>query len=110
MISYQWICGQFVTVKEWPYHNTYSSEIKMEKCFKSRKPKSTKLSFYKLISIKPIHTGRFLVFYNHIQQWKGNEIIKSGWRVAGIPDNLTIGLGGPSIDLFEDINPMLAES
>ena len=39
---------------------------------------------------------------------KGIDIIKSGWRAAGITDAINLGLQNlPSIDPFDDIDPML---
>ena len=65
-----------------------------------------------LLSIlKPLHAGWIIEFYNEMTSSKGVSIIKSGWRASGITDAVDIGLEKlPSIDPFEEIDPMMGDN
>ena len=61
-----------------------------------------------LSTLKPLHAGWLIDLYNETTSHKGVEIIKSGWRAAGIADDISLGLRNlPSIDPFDYIDPML---
>ena len=61
-----------------------------------------------LSTLKPLHAGWLIDLYNEMTPDKGVEIIKNGWRAAGIADALSLGLRNlPSTDPFDDIDPML---
>ena len=45
-----------------------------------------------LSTLKPLHAGWLVVLYNEMTSDKGVDIIKSGWRAAGIADALSPGL------------------
>ena len=63
----------------------------------------------KLSLIKPIHAAWVVDFYNHMTTAKGVEIITSGWRTVGILDAIELGSSAlPSIDPFDDIDPLLS--
>lgn len=62
-----------------------------------------------MTTLKPVHTGWIVEFYNHVSTPRGKEIIGSGWKNAGIFDALELGSTKlPSIDPFQDIDPMLS--
>jgi hypothetical protein len=65
----------------------------------------------RLSSLKPLHAEWLVDFYNHMTSDKGIPIIKSGWRAAVITDAINLGLENlPSIDPFEEIDPMVDSS
>ena len=65
----------------------------------------------RLSHLKPLHAEWLVDFYNHMTSDKGIPIIKSGWRAAGITDAINLGLENlPSIDPFEEIDPMVDSS
>ena len=64
----------------------------------------------RLSILKPIHAW-LVDLYNHMTTSKGKEVILSGWRASGITDAIRLGLKSlPSVDPFEEIDPMIATS
>ena len=64
-----------------------------------------------LSTMKPIHAGWIIDFYNEMTTTTGIDIIKSGWASAGITDAIKIGLEKlPSIDPFEELDPMICNN
>ena len=64
-----------------------------------------------LTIFKPIHAGWFVEFYNHMTTNKGCDIIKNGWKAAGITDAIRLGLNNlPSVDPFDEMDSMLQPS
>ena len=60
-----------------------------------------------LTILKRIHVGWLVEFYNHMTTDKGCDIIKRGWKAAGITDAIRLGLNNlPSMDPFDEIGPM----
>ena len=45
-----------------------------------------------LTILKPVHAGWLIEFYNHMTTDKGCDIIKNGWKAAGIIDAICLGL------------------
>ena len=63
-----------------------------------------------LTTLKPLQASWIVEFYNHMTTMTGIENIESGWRATGITDALRLGSSHlPSIDPFNDIDPMLVE-
>ena len=74
-----------------------------------RKLVLAKINSLKASLIKPIHAAWVVELYNHMTTAQGVEIITSGWRAVEMLD--AIGLGTcalPSIDPFDDIDPLLS--
>ena len=64
----------------------------------------------RLSMLKPLHAQWLVELYNEMTSEKGKEIILSGWRAAGISDAIRLGiLGLPSIDPFEDLDPLVQQ-
>ena len=64
-----------------------------------------------LSTLKPLHAGWVIDFYNEMTSGKGVEIVKSGWRASGIEDVVSLGLEKlPSIDPFDELDPMIADN
>ena len=62
-----------------------------------------------LTKLKSVHTGWIVEFYNYMSMLKRKEIIDNGWKSTGIFDGLELGSNKmPSINLFQDIDPMLS--
>ena len=62
----------------------------------------------RLSVMKPIHAHWMVELYNHMTTSDGKKNIISGWRAAGIQDAVKLGLNSlPSIDPFNDLDPML---
>ena len=65
----------------------------------------------RLLTLKALHAGWLVDLYNHMTSDKGSDIIKSGWRAAGITDAINLGLVNlASIEPFEEIDPMVDSS
>ena len=54
-----------------------------------------------LTILKPIHVGWLIEFYNHMTTDNGCDIIKNGWKAAGITDAIRLGLNN-LFDLFDE--------
>ena len=65
----------------------------------------------RLSILKPIHAGCLVDFYNHMTTSKVEGIILSAWRASGLTDTIRLELKNlPSIDPFDEIDPMIATS
>jgi len=65
----------------------------------------------RLSTLKPLHAGWVVDFYNHITSAEGKQVVLNGWKAAGIYDALKLGSSKlPSIDPFHDIDPLIIES
>ena len=65
----------------------------------------------RLSTLKPLHAGWVVDFYNFITSIEGKEIVLNGWKVACIYDALKLGSNRlPNIDPFHDIDPLVIES
>ena len=63
---------------------------------------------FRLTTMKRLHAQWVVDFYNEMTTCKGNKIIESGWRAAGISDAIRLGSKGlPPIDPFQAIDPLL---
>ena len=61
-----------------------------------------------LTILKPLHAQWIVDFYNEMTSSKGETIIESGWRAAGISDAIRLGTKNlPPIDPFHEIDPLL---
>ena len=64
----------------------------------------------KLSIIKPLHAQWIMEMYNAMTSAEGKETCIKGWKVAGIKEAVELGVSKlPSLDPFEDIDPMLEE-
>jgi len=62
----------------------------------------------RLSTLKPIHAGWIVDFYNYITSEEGRKVVESGWQAAGIADAVWLGLKAlPSLDPFHDIDPLI---
>ena len=62
----------------------------------------------RLSTLKPIHAGWIVDFYNYITSEEGRKVIESGWEAAGIADAIRLGSKVlPSLDPFDDIDPLI---
>ena len=62
-------------------------------------------------TLKPLHAGWVVDFYNHVTSAEGKKIVLNGWKAAGIYDALKLGGSKlPSIDPFHDIDPLILEN
>ena len=65
----------------------------------------------RLSTLKPLHAGWVVDFYNHVTSAEGKKIVLNGWKAAGIYDALKLGGSKlPSIDPFHDIDPLILEN
>lgn len=65
----------------------------------------------RLSTLKTLHAGWVVDFYNFITSAEGKEIVLNGWKVAGIYDALKLGSNKlPNIDPFHVIDPLVIES
>lgn len=65
----------------------------------------------RLSTMKPLHAGWVVDFYNFITSAEGKTIIMNGWKEAGIFDALRLGSSKlPNIDPFHDIDPLVVEN
>ena len=88
------------------FNKWYSEEIsKQLESGKSLEDVDVKL---RLSTLKPIHAGWIVDFYNYITSEEGRKVIESGWEAAGIADAIRLGSKAlPSLDPFDDIDPLI---
>ena len=88
------------------FNNWYSEEIsKQLESGKALEDVDVKL---RLSTLKPIHAGWIVDFYNYITSEEGRKVIESGWEAAGIADAIRLGSKAlPSLDPFDDIDPLI---
>ena len=55
-----------------------------------------------LSTMKPLHAGWLISYYDKLSSSEGRKIILSGWRAAGITEAIDMGVEGfnPVIDPF----------
>ena len=64
-----------------------------------------------LTIFKPIHAGWLVEFYNHLATNRSCDIIKNGWKAAGITSAIRLGLNNlPSVDPFDEMDSMVQPS
>ena len=62
-------------------------------------------------TLKPVNAGWLVEFCNHMTSGKGCNIIKNGWKAAGITNAICLGLHNlPSVDPFDEMDAMLQPS
>ena len=84
------------------YSEKISEQLESGKCLEDVDVK------LRLSTLKPIHAGWIVDFYNYITSEEGRKVIESGWQAAGIADAVQLGLKAlPSLDPFHDIDPLI---
>ena len=64
-----------------------------------------------LTRLKPLHAEWLVELFNHMTTIQGKEIIMSGWKVSGIIEAIKKASARlPSLDPFNDLDPLLTES
>ena len=64
-----------------------------------------------LTRLKPLHAEWLVELFNHMTTSQGKEIIMSGWKASGIIEAIKKGSARlPSLDPFNDLDPLLTES
>ena len=67
--------------------------------------------YFFLTSFFHQNAGWLVEFYNHMTTDKYCDIIKNGWKAAGITDAICLGLNNlSSVDPFDEMDPMLQPS
>ena len=62
----------------------------------------------RLSTLKPLHAGWIVDFYNYITSADGEKVTNNGWDAAGIADAIRLGLKElPNLDPFSDIDPIM---
>lgn len=91
------------------FHNWYSQQISDElESGKSLEEIEIKL---RLSTLKPLHAGWIMDFYNYITSGEGKKVVMNGWKSAGIYDALKQGTEKlPNIDPFHDIDPLMGNN
>ena len=62
-----------------------------------------------LSTLKPLHAGWLVDFYNEMTTPNGMETIKSGWRASCIQDAITLGSNTTNWS-FDDIDPLINDN
>ena len=96
-------CKKFLTKK---FTNWYAGQLskKLEKGIKLDEANVKLL----LSTLKPLHAGWIVDFYNEMTTPNGMDIIENGWRFSGIQEAIKLGSKDPlSIDPFKDIDPLV---
>ena len=64
-----------------------------------------------LTRLKPLHAKWLVEFFNHMTTSQGKEIIMSGWKASGIIEAIEKESAKlPSLDPFNELDPLLTES
>ena len=62
-----------------------------------------------LTRLKPLHAEWLVELFNHMTTSQGKEIIMSGWKASGRIEAIKKGSARlPSLDPFNDLDPLLA--
>ena len=61
----------------------------------------------KLTILKPLHASWIIDFFNHMTSTEGKQVIINGWKSAGILEAISVKDNMPSVDPFNDIDPLL---
>lgn len=65
---------------------------------------------YRLSVLKPLHGKWMIDLFDHMSTEAGKIVVINGWKRAGIYDSVSMGSNGlPSLDPFNDLNPLLPE-
>ena len=64
-----------------------------------------------LTRLKPLHAEWLVELFNHMTTSQGKEIIMSAWKASGRIEAIKKGSARlPSLDSFNDLDPLLTES
>ena len=68
------------------FNNWYSKEISKQS--ENGKPLADVDVKLRLSTLKPIHAGWIVDFYNYITLGEGRKVIENGWKASGIADTV----------------------
>ena len=90
------------------FNNWYSKEISKQS--ENGKPLADVDVKLRLSTLKPIHAGWIVDFYNYITLGEGRKVIENGWKASGIADTVWLGSKAlPSLDPFDDIDLLIEQ-
>ena len=101
--------GSFKALMKSKFTEWYSKEI--SKQLQKKIPMEDIEIKLKVSVLKPLHASWLVDAYNHLTSETGREIIKNGWKSAGISKAVSDGLNGmEDLDPFHSIDPLLESS
>lgn len=101
--------GSFKALMKSKFTEWYSKEI--SKQLQENVPMENIEIKLKVSVLKPLHASWLVDAYNHLTSEAGREIIKNGWKSAGISKAVADGLDGmEDLDPFHSLDPLLETS